>query len=225
ADARTRGREAGRVDGARAAVPVRGPGPRRDRSVRARPRRRCKPCRRHPRPRRRRRAGSPRRPRGHGRPRRGARPGPERSRSRRAARRRRPCLLPRVEPDAGAVRRAATGARGQRHKLTAMRADELKQALKNGVYRGLGEATTGIGAVNGVDGNTVTVPPSAFDEQMAQLAELDYTVVSLDNVIAQYLDHEPLPPRSVLITFDDGYLDNLENAAPILRRHGFPAVL
>jgi peptidoglycan/xylan/chitin deacetylase (PgdA/CDA1 family) len=122
-----------------------------------------------------------------------------------------------------------------------MRADELKQALKNGVYRGLGEAATGIGAVNGihertlcvlmyhkvndVDGNTVTVPPSAFDEQMAQLAELDYTVVSLDDVIAHYLDHASLPPRAVLITFDDGYLDNLENAAPILRRHGFPAVL
>ena len=122
-----------------------------------------------------------------------------------------------------------------------MRADELKQALKNGVYRGLGEATTGIGAVNGlhertlcvlmyhkvndVDGNTVTVPPSAFDEQMAQLAELDYTAVSLDDVIAHYLDRTPLPPRAVLITFDDGYLDNLENAAPVLRRHGFPAVL
>jgi peptidoglycan/xylan/chitin deacetylase (PgdA/CDA1 family) len=122
-----------------------------------------------------------------------------------------------------------------------VRADELKQALKNGVYRGLGEATTGIGAVNGlhtrtlcvlmyhkvndVDGNTVTVPPSAFDEQMAQLAELQYTAVSLDDVIAHYVDRKPLPPRAVLITFDDGYLDNLENAAPILRRHGFPAVL
>jgi peptidoglycan/xylan/chitin deacetylase (PgdA/CDA1 family) len=122
-----------------------------------------------------------------------------------------------------------------------VRADELKQALKNGVYRGLGEATTGIGAVNGlhtrtlcvlmyhkvndVDGNTVTVPPSAFDEQMAQLAELQYTAVSLDDVIAHYVDRKLLPPRAVLITFDDGYLDNLENAAPILRRHGFPAVL
>jgi len=122
-----------------------------------------------------------------------------------------------------------------------MRADELKQALKNGVYRGLGEATTGVGAVDGlhertlcvlmyhkvnaVDGNTVTVPPSAFDEQMAQLAELDYTVVSLDDVIRHYLDREPLPPRAVLITFDDGYVDNLENAAPILQRYGYPAVL
>jgi peptidoglycan/xylan/chitin deacetylase (PgdA/CDA1 family) len=122
-----------------------------------------------------------------------------------------------------------------------MRAEELKQALKNGVYRGLGEATTGIGALNGlhertlvvlmyhkvndVDGNTVTVPPSAFDEQMAQLGELDYTVVSLDDVLDHYVDRRPLPPRAVLITFDDGYLDNFENAVPILQKYGYPAVL
>jgi len=122
-----------------------------------------------------------------------------------------------------------------------MRADELKQVLKNGVYRSLGEATTGVGAVdgvhertlvvlmyhkvNGVDGNTVTVTPATFDEQMAQLGELGYAVVSLDDVIAHYLDGTPLPPQSVLITFDDGYVDNLENAAPILERYGYPAVL
>ena len=122
-----------------------------------------------------------------------------------------------------------------------MRAGELKQILKNGVYRSLGEAATGMGAVNGlhertlcvlmyhkvngVDGNTVTVPPRAFDEQMAQLRELRYTVVSLDEVIDHYLDRKPLPPRAVLITFDDGYLDNLEHAVPVLERHGYPAVL
>jgi len=122
-----------------------------------------------------------------------------------------------------------------------MRADELKQALKNGVYRGLGEAATGVGAVNGihertlcvlmyhkvndVEGNTVTVSPSTFDEQMAQLGELDYTVVSLDDVLAHYVDRRPLPPRAVLITFDDGYLDNLEQAVPVLQKYGYPAVL
>ena len=49
--------------------------------------------------------------------------------------------------------------------------------------------------VNDVDGNTVTVPTSQFDEQMAQLGELGYTVVSLDDVLAHYLDGRPLPPR------------------------------
>jgi peptidoglycan/xylan/chitin deacetylase (PgdA/CDA1 family) len=120
-------------------------------------------------------------------------------------------------------------------------ADQLKQALKNGVYRALGETAIGVGAVNGrsdralvvlmyhkvndVDGNSVTVPVSLFEEQMAQLAELGCTPVSLDDVLAYYLHGVPLAERAVLITFDDGYLDNLENAAPILRRFEYPAVL
>ena len=37
-----------------------------------------------------------------------------------------------------------------------------------------------------------------------------------------YLAGAPLPERAVLITFDDGYLDNLQNAAPILRRPRLP---
>jgi peptidoglycan/xylan/chitin deacetylase (PgdA/CDA1 family) len=122
-----------------------------------------------------------------------------------------------------------------------MRADHLKQLLKNGVYRTLGEATVGSGVVDGDDGrtlrvlmyhkindapeNSVTVPVSLFDEQMAQLGELGYAAVSLDDVLAYYRDGAELPPRAVLITFDDGYRDNLENAVPILQRHGYPAVL
>ena len=121
-----------------------------------------------------------------------------------------------------------------------MRAEDLKQLLKNGVYRSIGEMATTVGAdeipertlrvlmyhkVNDVEGNSVTVPVSLFEEQMAQLRELGYTPVSLDRVIDHYLDRASLPPGAVLITFDDGYRDNLANAVPILQRYGYPAVL
>jgi len=121
-----------------------------------------------------------------------------------------------------------------------VRPEDLKQLLKNGVYRSIGEVATTVGAdgipertlrvlmyhkVNDVEGNSVTVPTSLFGEQMAQLGELGYRPVSLDQVLDYYLHGTPLPDGAVLITFDDGYRDNLVNAAPILERHGYPAVL
>jgi len=121
-----------------------------------------------------------------------------------------------------------------------VRAERLKQLLKNGVYRSLGELTSGLRVngehdralrvlmyhkINDRDGNPLSVPVSLFDEQMAQLGALGYTVVDVEAVLAHYVERKPLPPRAVLITFDDGYRDNLENAVEVLRRHGYPAVL
>jgi peptidoglycan/xylan/chitin deacetylase (PgdA/CDA1 family) len=122
-----------------------------------------------------------------------------------------------------------------------VRAERAKQLLKNAVYRTIGETATTLGAVNGADRRTlrvlmyhkvndqaenpVTVPTSQFAEQMAQLAELGYVVVPLEAVLDHYVDGAPLPENAVLITFDDGYRDNLENALPALERHGYPAVI
>jgi peptidoglycan/xylan/chitin deacetylase (PgdA/CDA1 family) len=122
-----------------------------------------------------------------------------------------------------------------------MRADRAKQLLKNGVYRAIGETVCGVGALNGEADRTLrvlmyhkvndlwpnptTVPTAVFAEQMSLLGELGYTPVSLDAVLAHYLEGAPLPSRAVLLTFDDGYRDNLQNALPILREHGYPAVL
>jgi peptidoglycan/xylan/chitin deacetylase (PgdA/CDA1 family) len=122
-----------------------------------------------------------------------------------------------------------------------MRADRAKQLLKNGVYRALGETVSGAGMLDGEADRTLrvlmyhkvndlwpnptSVPTAVFAEQMALLGELGYTPVSLDAVRDYYLHGSPLPAGAVLITFDDGYRDNLENALPILRRHGYPAVV
>jgi peptidoglycan/xylan/chitin deacetylase (PgdA/CDA1 family) len=122
-----------------------------------------------------------------------------------------------------------------------MRAEHLKQLVKNSVYRTLGETAWAVGGVNGerdrtlrvlmyhkvnnVPENPLSVPVSVFDEQMAQLGELGYTVVDLDAVLAHFVEGQALPPRSVLITFDDGYHDNLSNALDVLARYGYPAVL
>src|SRR5262245_60408758 len=121
-----------------------------------------------------------------------------------------------------------------------MRLEHPKQLVKNGVYRSLGEVTIRTPRktrassplcvlmyhkVNDTRHNSVTVPPALFDQQMGALASLGYDVVSLDDVITHYTAGAPLPRHPVLLTFDDGYEDNLRHALPILERHGYPATL
>ncbi len=121
-----------------------------------------------------------------------------------------------------------------------MRAERFKQILKNSVYRTIGETAHTIGAdgeaertlrvlmyhkVNDLPGNPLTMPVSIFDEQMDQLGQMGYEVVGLESVLDHYAAGAPLPARAVLITFDDGYHDNLENASAVLRKYGYPGVL
>jgi peptidoglycan/xylan/chitin deacetylase (PgdA/CDA1 family) len=62
-----------------------------------------------------------------------------------------------------------------------------------------------------------------FDQQIANLSRY-FRPVSLAEVIAAAKSRARLPDRAVLVTFDDGYRNNLLQAAPILRKHGVPAV-
>src|ERR1700710_1342530 len=63
-----------------------------------------------------------------------------------------------------------------------------------------------------------------FERQMAWLAATR-CAVSLDAVLAARDGGAPLPPRAVLVTFDDAYEDFAARAWPVLSRHGIPAAL
>lgn len=64
-----------------------------------------------------------------------------------------------------------------------------------------------------------------FKAQMAMLRHCGYSVVSLDDAAAGLRGEKSLPPRPVVLTFDDAYVDFLEQAAPVLQAHGYPATV
>ncbi|MEC4888420.1 MAG: polysaccharide deacetylase family protein [Nitrospira sp.] len=69
------------------------------------------------------------------------------------------------------------------------------------------------------------IPGNRFARQMAWLKWTGRPVLSLEAFLQYHREHRLPPPRSIVITFDDGYADNRAIAYPILRRHGFPATI
>jgi peptidoglycan/xylan/chitin deacetylase (PgdA/CDA1 family) len=67
------------------------------------------------------------------------------------------------------------------------------------------------------------VSPAQFGEQLAALRDWGYSSVTFNDWLA-YRDHRrPLPPRPLILTFDDGYRSIIDVAWPLVRAHGFDA--
>lgn len=75
-----------------------------------------------------------------------------------------------------------------------------------------------------LDPGLISATPSDFEAQIRLVAER-YSPISLDELVAAHRGQGTLPPRAVLMTFDDGYEDFARNAWPIMKRFGVPAVL
>ena len=69
-----------------------------------------------------------------------------------------------------------------------------------------------------------SLSPEVF-EQHAKFLSNHRHVVSMDRLVQQLAQGEPLEKGTVAITFDDGYLNNLTVAAPILAKYDLPATI
>lgn len=70
----------------------------------------------------------------------------------------------------------------------------------------------------------VSATPAAFAAQM-DFVRQRFNVVAISDVLAWLRGQIPLPTNPLLITFDDGYRDNLDYALPILQARHLPAVI
>ena len=69
----------------------------------------------------------------------------------------------------------------------------------------------------------ITVSPAALRQQLQYLKDNDYTVLTMDEAYDFLQNNKPVPEKSVVLTFDDGYEDNYQNAFPILKEFGVKA--
>ncbi len=68
----------------------------------------------------------------------------------------------------------------------------------------------------------LSVTPDNFRSQMDWLKRNGYETITLYDLIYWLnIGWPPLPEKPVILTFDDGYIDNYKNAFPILKEYGF----
>lgn len=73
------------------------------------------------------------------------------------------------------------------------------------------------------DPQLLSVTPSHFDQHLEVIRRL-YAPISLHGLVA-HLGGDNVPHRGVVVTFDDGYADNLHQARPLLEQHQVPATV
>ena len=76
--------------------------------------------------------------------------------------------------------------------------------------------------IKGKKFNSLRVSPVMFEKQIAYLAQNGWQSFTMSEAMKL---KDKLPPKSVVVTFDDGYRDNLINALPILQKYNFKATV
>jgi peptidoglycan/xylan/chitin deacetylase (PgdA/CDA1 family) len=71
----------------------------------------------------------------------------------------------------------------------------------------------------------ITIPKEKFIKHLDYLKENGYITMWLSEIDTYQKQKMPLPPRTVLLTFDDGYVNNYTELFPLLKQYNMKATL
>src|SRR5215472_10651368 len=69
------------------------------------------------------------------------------------------------------------------------------------------------------------ITPAAFEAQMKELKDKGITVIPMQDLLAWKRGEKNIPPRSAVVTFDDGWKSQYEVGWPIMKKYGYPFTL
>ena len=73
--------------------------------------------------------------------------------------------------------------------------------------------------------NKYVITPSTLENDLKYIYEHGYTTITMDDLISYVYNDTPLPKNPIMITFDDGYYNNLGYAVPLLEKYNMKAVV
>ncbi len=74
-------------------------------------------------------------------------------------------------------------------------------------------------------GTPLSVSPGLFRSQMAALTEMGCRTFTMSQVASHLAERRPFPPRSMAITFDDGFANLATEGMPVLQEYGLAATV
>jgi peptidoglycan/xylan/chitin deacetylase (PgdA/CDA1 family) len=71
----------------------------------------------------------------------------------------------------------------------------------------------------------LSVTPATFAAQLNYLRRQGFTGLTFGELCTRRRTGQPLPPRPIVLTFDDGYADFVDDALPLMLERGYPATV
>lgn len=76
--------------------------------------------------------------------------------------------------------------------------------------------------LEGKAGGALSIEPALFEQQMQKIKDSGIPVIGMQDFLAWRRGEKNIPPKSIIITIDDGYVSGYDVGWPILKKFGYP---